>query len=86
MRYVGIADLKARLSHHLKSVRRGETLTVRDRDTAVARIVPIDTTASGLVVHPRKDPRGRLCDVPLPPPSGMKADIVGLLLEERGDR
>jgi prevent-host-death family protein len=37
---VGIADLKARLSEHLRSVRNGGTLTVLDRDTPIARIVP----------------------------------------------
>ena len=37
---VRIADLKARLSEHLRTVGNGETLTVLDRDTPVARIVP----------------------------------------------
>ena len=37
---VRIAELKARLSEHLRSVRNGSTLTVLDRDTPVARIVP----------------------------------------------
>ena len=37
MKSVGIAELKARLSEHLKSVRRGRTLTVLDRETPVAR-------------------------------------------------
>ena len=42
---VRIADLKARLSEHLRSVRKGATLTVLDRDTPVARIVPYSTPA-----------------------------------------
>ena len=40
MSKVGIADLKARLSEHLRKVRKGQTLVVLDRDTPVARIVP----------------------------------------------
>jgi prevent-host-death family protein len=40
MKGVGIAELKARLSEHLRAVRKGKTLTVLDRDTPVARIVP----------------------------------------------
>src|SRR5437879_8662139 len=40
MSNVRIADLKAHLSEHLRSVRNGGTLTVFDRDTPVARIVP----------------------------------------------
>jgi prevent-host-death family protein len=42
MRKVGIADLKAHLSEHLRKVRAGRTLTVLDRDTPVAQIVPYD--------------------------------------------
>ena len=38
---VGIAALKARLSEHLRAVRKGRTITVLDRDTPVARIVPL---------------------------------------------
>jgi prevent-host-death family protein len=82
MTNVGIADLKAHLSRHLKAVRRGETITVLDRDTPVARLVPIDVTANGLVIHRPKKP-GRLSDVKLPPPSGMKTDVVKLLVEDR---
>ena len=37
---VKIADLKARLSEHLRKVRQGHTVTVLDRDRANARIVP----------------------------------------------
>ena len=40
---VGIAELKARLSEHLRAVRKGRTVTVLDRDTPVARIVPYAT-------------------------------------------
>jgi antitoxin (DNA-binding transcriptional repressor) of toxin-antitoxin stability system len=39
---VRIAALKARLSEHLRAVRRGRTLTVLDRDRAIARIAPYD--------------------------------------------
>jgi antitoxin (DNA-binding transcriptional repressor) of toxin-antitoxin stability system len=37
---VKIADLKNNLSRHLVRVRRGAEITVLDRDTPVARIVP----------------------------------------------
>jgi len=37
---VNIAELKARLSHYLRRVRRGEPLLVRDRDRVIARIEP----------------------------------------------
>jgi antitoxin (DNA-binding transcriptional repressor) of toxin-antitoxin stability system len=40
METVKIADLKNNLSRHLAHVRQGGELTVLDRDTPVARIVP----------------------------------------------
>jgi prevent-host-death family protein len=40
MTTVKIADLKNNLSRHLAHVRQGGELTVLDRDTPVARIVP----------------------------------------------
>ena len=40
MNSVKIADLKNNLSRHLARVRQGSELTVLDRDTPIARIVP----------------------------------------------
>lgn len=80
---VGIADLKARLSEHLRAVRRGRTLTVLDRDTPVARLVPYTGEPSALRVRPPRPGAPRLHKVPLPPPLRLKVDVVALLAEER---
>jgi prevent-host-death family protein len=40
MKNVRIADLKNNLSRHLERVRRGGQITVLDRDTPIARILP----------------------------------------------
>ncbi len=86
MTEVKIAELKARLSEYLRRVRRGHTLTVLDRDTPVARLVPYVEQEPLRV----REPLGRyatLQDVPLPPPLGVDFDVVDLLLEERqGER
>jgi prevent-host-death family protein len=37
---VGVRDLKANLSKHLRQVRKGASLTVTDRGQPVARIIP----------------------------------------------
>ena len=37
---VRIADLRSRLSEHLRKVRGGRSLTILHRDTPIARIVP----------------------------------------------
>lgn len=40
MKTVQIGDLKNHLSAHLRDVRRGEEIIVRDRNEPVARIIP----------------------------------------------
>jgi prevent-host-death family protein len=82
MKEVGIAELKARLSEYLRAVRRGETIAVLDRETPVARIVPVPAPAALRVRKPAPGaPRpGR---VPLPKRAPLKVDVVRLLLEER---
>jgi prevent-host-death family protein len=47
MQLVKIADLKNNLSRHLARVRRGGQITVMDRDTPVARLVPFTPTEPG---------------------------------------
>jgi prevent-host-death family protein len=83
MKRVGIAELKSRLSEHLRFVRRGQPITVMDRDTPVARIVPCETPASALVIRPPRRDAPKPGRVPLPPALPVKQDIVRLLLEER---
>lgn len=86
-RTVRIAELKARLSERLREVRRGRTLTVLDRDTPIARIVPYSAEGESLVVREPLGRSGSLQKVPLPPPLKLDIDIVDLLLEERqGER
>lgn len=82
MKQVRIAELKARLSEYLRAVRRGETITVLDRDTPVAQLIPVPDR-SRLHVRtpaPGAPPPSR---VSLPKPAGLKLDVVELLLEER---
>jgi prevent-host-death family protein len=42
---VGIRELKAHLSRHLKRVRSGARLTVTERGRSIATISPVDTPA-----------------------------------------
>ena len=83
MKRVGIAELKTRLSEYLRAVRRGETIAVMDRDTAIAQIVPM---------HERPRLRVRMPAAGSPAPNRVALpkrvgtvdiDIVDLLLEER---
>jgi prevent-host-death family protein len=85
MERVGIADLKAHLSEHLRTVRSGRALTVVDRGTPVAKLVPFSPGPERLTIRPPRE-SGALAEVPLPPPMhprrGMP-DVVDLLLRER---
>jgi prevent-host-death family protein len=86
MNSVGIAELKAKLSEYLHLVRRGRSITVHDRNTPIARIVPIESAQSKLLVR-RPMGRTRFAAIPLPPPFDSEIDVVELLLEERqGER
>lgn len=80
MKGVGIADLKARLSEHLRAVRRGKTLTVLDRETPVARIVPYAPEP----IEVRRATR-RVRDVALPPPA-TPTDSLKVLIDDRRRR
>ena len=82
MRKVGIAELKAHLSEHLRRVRRGQTLTVLDRDTPIARIVPYDAEAPLEVRRATGKPR----DLRLPQPPSTPTDSLSVLLEDRASR
>jgi prevent-host-death family protein len=81
MSEVRIADLKARLSEHLRSVRNGGTVTVLDRNTPVARIVPYSTQPLEI----RKATR-RLRDLKLPARPARRTDSTALLVEDRRRR
>jgi antitoxin (DNA-binding transcriptional repressor) of toxin-antitoxin stability system len=83
MDVVRIADLRARLSEHLRAVRRGRTLTVLDRDRAISRIVPYDGQHRPLSIRSPRPGAPPLARVPLPAALRLKVDVVDLLAEER---
>ncbi|HVT60641.1 MAG TPA: type II toxin-antitoxin system prevent-host-death family antitoxin [Thermoanaerobaculia bacterium] len=85
MERVGIAELKAHLSENLRKVRSGRTLTVVDRGTPVAKLVPFSPGPERLTIRPPRDAKP-LAEVPLPPPPPSQAgipDVVAVLLRER---
>lgn len=81
MKTVGIADLKARLSEHLRAVRRGRTVTIVDRQTPVARLVPYE---AGPVEIRRATRQPRTLELPDWPP--RPTDSLTVLLEDRARR
>ncbi len=83
MRRIGVAEFKARLSEHLRYVRRGHVVTVLDRDTPIVRVVPHERAGVANI----REPGGRVLrfqDVPVPSlGENVEIDVVALLLEER---
>jgi prevent-host-death family protein len=81
MKSVGIAELKARLSEYLRTVRQGGTITILDRDRPVARIVPVAPEPLEI----RRATR-RLRDLPQPPAPAKSTDSLAVLLDDRRRR
>lgn len=77
---VKVAELKARLSAYLQAARRGYPVTVCDRDTPIAMLVPYQPAGEPLTV---RQPLRLLHDVPLPPPLGRPVNSLAALLKER---
>ena len=83
MTKVGIAQLKAHLSRYVRSIRRGETVVVLDRNEPVARIVPFERDETMLPIRPPLKPLHDF--IPLPPVL-TPVDSLSALLEERRER
>jgi antitoxin (DNA-binding transcriptional repressor) of toxin-antitoxin stability system len=84
---IRIADLKSRLSEHLRKVRAGGSLIILDRDTPIARIVPWKAGIGSLKLRAPLPGAPKLQRVLLPLPLRLRGDVVKLLMEERqGDR
>lgn len=82
MKRIGVAELKAKLSEYLRAVRKGDEVTVYDRDQPIARLVPYAASRTLAVREPTRAYR-TLGDIPMPPAADLAIDAVELLLEDR---
>jgi len=93
---VGIAELKAQLSHYLNMTRAGEDVLITDRGRPVARLTPLDERETDIPAHLLEmERRGevRIGSGRLPektrgrPQAKAKAgySVVQTLIEERGE-
>jgi prevent-host-death family protein len=85
MKTVRIAELKSHLSHHLRRVQAGEPLTVLDRNTPIARLVPLNALDDVVITKPAPG-SPRIGSIKMPPASKLDFDVVDLLLEDRRRR
>jgi prevent-host-death family protein len=95
MKTVSVSELKARLSHYLREVRRGSEIRVVDRGRPVAQLSPIAASpadeqarerlvASGLVRPGSGDFTGLLKEGPVT--ITADARLVEAVIEDREDR
>jgi len=84
MRSVKIAELKDKLSEHLRAVEAGEEVVVTDRNRPIARIIPVHTGAPTLAID---EPRTSFEIVRAKkwPPARWRLSATALLDAERGD-
>ncbi len=82
MKEVRVAELKARLSEYLRTVRRGNEVTVYDRNEPIARLVPY-SPGGPLVVREAVHKYSTLGKISLPRAAKLDIDAVDLLLEDR---
>lgn len=91
MKMAAVTDLKNRLSHYLRLVAKGESVTILDRGRPVARIVRVDTEdseltsliAAGLARPPIAPLPKDFLTRPLP---RAKASVQAALSQDRDDR
>lgn len=83
MKGVRISELKARLSEYLRSVRKGRTITVLDRSTPIAKIIPYESDEDDDWVVHKAAGRTPYHKIKLKRLPRIDVDIVELLLEER---
>ena len=81
---VKVSELKAKLSGYLARVRGGATVTVCDRRTPIAKLVPFDDDPGGIEVREPIDAGG----LPVAPRIALRKriDVVALLLADREHR
>ena len=79
-----MSELKARLSAYLAAVRAGGEVVVCDRETPIARIVPVETNDDVSIIPASAPPESLKMVAGVRPKASVEVD--GLLGELRRDR
>ena len=84
---VGIAELKAHLSEYVRAAQKGKEVIIKDRETEVAKIVPIRERKLAFRVIPASRPSKGIDDMAGFRPTGVTpAEIERIFAETRADR
>lgn len=85
MKRVKIAELKAQLSRHLRSVENGEEIEVTDRDRPIVRIVPVRAPEAGPRIRKAERPVAEMRNQ-RPKPVPWAKDALAALIADRRRR
>ncbi|SPF32027.1 hypothetical protein SBA4_1080018 [Candidatus Sulfopaludibacter sp. SbA4] len=84
---VGIAELKAHLSEYVRAAQKGKEIIIRDRDTPIAKLVPIETRKLPFRVIPASRPFRSSDDMVGFRPTGFTPEEIDRIIDEtRADR
>jgi prevent-host-death family protein len=84
---VGIAELEAHLSEYVRTAQRGKEIIIKDRDTPIAKLVPVQTPKLPFRVIPASRTAHSIDHFKGFRPAGMTSERVQKLIEDtRGDR
>ena len=95
MRQVSITQLKNRLSHYLRLVKRGETIEILEHSVPVARLEGLQGRAEQSSAHLERLRRDGIVrparrragtDLVQEPPIPCRGDAAQAVVDERGDR
>ena len=84
---VKVAEFKSHLSEYLRSVRAGHEIIIKDRETAIARVVPYSAPRKRLITVPPTGSLKELDRLPFFKPKKMRPkDLTAALRWVRRDQ
>ena len=85
MKRVGVAELKDKLSRHLRAVEAGEVIEVNDHARPIVRMIPVRRDGEPIIIRPALRPVSEIRDRRFEP-LGLPVNSTDLLLEDRRRR
>ena len=83
MKQIKVSEFKAKLSHYLRLIRRGQEIIVVDRNLPIARVSQISEEDEVEISTPSLSIQEVLGGLPKLPSSDIATDSLAILLEER---
>jgi prevent-host-death family protein len=86
MKQIKVSEFKAKLSHFLRLVKKGQGLVIVDHNLPVARVSQITEDEEVEITIPSLSIKDVLSGMPALPPSDIATDSLAILVEERRRR